>query len=145
MAKWCCGCGDDLAKRGSDRRSLKTSKAVCVLSVWRNWLQKLGREDQEQKHLQEDGDLLMCRKCFSAFERYYKLEEEIRTKLLRSFKDEVTVQIAGETPTSSASQPAAVSSACATRSSRKRPRGSTPARSPVARTCSTSSPSVSVS
>ena len=121
MAKWCCGCGDDLAKRGSDRRSLKTSKAVCVLSVWRNWLQKLGREDQEQKHLQEDGDLLMCRKCFSAFERYYKLEEEIRT------------------------QPAAVSSACATRSSRKRPRGSTPARSPVARTCSTSSPSVSVS
>ena len=68
----------------------------------------------------------MCRKCFSAFERYYKLEEEIRTKLLRSFKDEVAVQIAGETPTSSASHPAAVSSAC-----RKRPRGSTPARSPV--------------
>ena len=87
----------------------------------------------------------MCCKCFSAFECCYKLEEEIRTKLLRSFKDEVKVQIAGETPTTSASQSAAVSSARATRSSRKRPRGSTPARSPVARKCSTSSPSVSVS
>ena len=87
----------------------------------------------------------MCRKCFSAFERYYKLEEGIRTKPLRSFKDGVAVHIAGETPTSSASQPAAVSSACTTSSSRKRPRGLTPARSTVARTCSTSSPSVSVS
>ena len=67
MAKVCCACGSDISKRVSDRRSLGTAKSSGVLQVWRKMLKKFGREELEQKVLNGTG-LLMCRKCFSAYD-----------------------------------------------------------------------------
>ena len=88
MAKFCCACGSDISKRVSDRRPLGTAKSSGVLQVWRKMLKKFGREELEQKVLNETGSLLMCRKCFSAYDRYYRLEVEIENTLLNTLHEE---------------------------------------------------------
>ena len=87
MGKDCCGCGSDLASREGHRRSLGTSKGEKALNVWRKVLKKYKKSDREQKLLKDSGNLMMCRKCFSAYERYYKLEADIEKTLLRTFDD----------------------------------------------------------
>ena len=88
MAKVCCACGSDISKRVHARRSLGTAKSSGVLQVWRKMLKKFGREELEQKILNETGSLLMCHKCFSAYDRYYRLEVEIENTLLKTFHEE---------------------------------------------------------
>ena len=45
----CTGCGEDLANKQSDRRSLQCAAANGVLEVWKDVLRKMGREDQVNK------------------------------------------------------------------------------------------------
>ena len=80
MAELCAGCGDDLSARQSDRRSLGSAGAVKVLHAWREFLKKLGRGDREEE-LVGSGNVVMCRKCYSSYERYQKLQREIESKL----------------------------------------------------------------
>ena len=50
-------------------------------------LKKFKKSDRERKLLKDSGNLMMCRKCFSAYERYYKLEADMEKTLLRTFDD----------------------------------------------------------
>ena len=84
---YCVGCGDDLIRRSSDRRSLQDADAR-IISVWKESLVKC----QEESQLDLDADELqqvgkMCRKCFAAFDRYAKLQ----TSLLGNLKNVITI------------------------------------------------------
>ena len=97
MAKVCCACGSDISKRVSDRRSLGTAKSSGVLQVWRKMLKRFGREELEQKVLNETGSLFMCRKRFSAYDRYYKLEVVIENTLLKTLHEESEGDVTNQT------------------------------------------------
>ena len=64
------------------------SKGAKVLNVWRKMLKKFKKSDREHKLLKDSGNLTMCHKCFSAYERYYNLEADVEKTLLRTFDDD---------------------------------------------------------
>ena len=59
------------------RRSLGASKEAKAPNVRRNMLIKFSKSDSEHKVSKDIGNLLICLKCFSAYEWYYKLEADI--------------------------------------------------------------------
>ena len=85
----CLGCGDELKVK--DRRVLGSDSSKHVLQVWRSFfeekLEELGiREDVDTDSLVKgSGDEKkagkVCRKCFSAFERYEKLRRSIEKSI----------------------------------------------------------------
>ena len=78
---FCLGCGEDIAERFSDRRSLTSTDAGRrVQQMWKHILEikleeRSGDIGISCEDLTEDG--LMCRSCFSAFNRLFQLQTGI--------------------------------------------------------------------
>lgn len=84
----CCGCGA-LGLKSGERRSVNNSG--IVLSVWRTSLEEIGGnfEDFSGK------SLMMCRKCFSAYERLHCLKKSVTDNLAQAMSALVPDDIAG--------------------------------------------------
>ena len=88
----CLGCGEDIGGQSSNRRSLNSSSRVQ--DVWKQLFQKKLEEKSIDLGL---GDvllsevILMCRSCFSAFERFSKLQQSIETNL-NAFVDKLSIK-----------------------------------------------------
>ena len=85
METFCLGCGEDLCDKSSDRRRLTTTDAGrhVILSLKPILEKKLRAETSvgiDCDDLVDDIDL-MCRSCFSAYERYSKLLTNIEKNL----------------------------------------------------------------
>ena len=82
---FCLGCGEDIAERSSDRRSLTSTDAGRrVQQMWKHLLEikleeRNGNIGISCEDLTEDG--LMCRSCFSAFNRLFQLQTGIDRNL----------------------------------------------------------------
>ena len=72
------GCGDDLSHRVSDRRALYGAGAETVINVWRSMLEKLDLE------CELSTDMKMCRRFFSGFQRYSKLQCTLQDNLKKA-------------------------------------------------------------
>ena len=84
---YCVGCGSDLTSRSTDRRSLKSSASEHVATVWKALLEHM--VDQEGSDTDIDVDEIvsggrMCRKCFTAYERYQTLEKSLLSNLKKA-------------------------------------------------------------
>ena len=64
----CCGCGI-LELKSRERRSINNSEVV--LHTWRSCLEEIGKEFDDFS----EKNLMLCRKCFSAYERLYSLKK----------------------------------------------------------------------
>ena len=78
------GCGGDLTSRSTDRRSLQRSASEHVATVWKALLENI--VDQEGSDTNIDVDEIvsggrMCRKCFTAYERYQTLGKLLLSNL----------------------------------------------------------------
>ena len=88
----CLGCGKDIGGQSSNRRSLNSSSRVQ--DVWKRLFQKKLEEKSIDLGL---GDVLlsevglMCRSCFSIFERFSKLQQSIETNL-NAFTDKLSTK-----------------------------------------------------
>ena len=83
----CVGCGDDITKKASNRRSLVGDKSAKVLNVWRAFLETQEGEEIEMEDIINFiaiHDSKMCRSCYSAFERYDKLHDTIQANLIKA-------------------------------------------------------------
>ena len=74
-ASLCVGCGSDLTDRTSDRRSLQSNEAV--LSTWKAIIIEVCG-DRDYDCSAGIRNAKMCRKCFSAFQRYQSLRDSIK-------------------------------------------------------------------
>ena len=84
---YCVGCGSDLTSRSTDRRSLQSSASEHVATVWKALLEHM--VDQEGSDTDIDVDEIvsggrMCRKCFTAYERYQTLEKSLLSNLKKA-------------------------------------------------------------
>ena len=84
---YCVGCGSDLTSRSTDRRSLQSSASEHVATVWKALLEHM--VDQEGSDTDIDVDEIvsggrMCRKCFTAYERYHTLEKSLLSNLKKT-------------------------------------------------------------
>ena len=74
-ASLCVGCGSDLTDRTSDRRSWQSNEAV--LNTWKAIITEVcGDRDYDCSAGIRNGK--MCRKCFSAYQRYQSLRDSIK-------------------------------------------------------------------
>lgn len=91
---YCFGCG--ITSRPADRRALDAPGSEHVVEVW-----KAFAEDEEDisDELLNESAAKMCRKCFSAYERYSKLHDTIE----QNFK--IAAEVLRRTPSSSRAQP----------------------------------------
>ena len=117
-------CGDDISSRSCDRRLLDGPSSIDVLNIWK----ELFKERLEEIGILVDINELvtggkdpqkagrMCRKCFSAFDRFRKLRLSITKNLedvLEVLLPDVEIPVpkrlcqqqADEGPTSSVSKP----------------------------------------
>ncbi len=77
----CVGCGEDISVKSNDRRSLtSTITGKNVLKTWKSIIvektessQCFLADIQLDDLLEQFGGGLMCRSCFSSFERIAKL------------------------------------------------------------------------
>ena len=95
----CLGCGKDITHRKDDRRALQgTAEARTVINAWRELLELSEIEDEEERLLadaltaEDVSQEKMCRKCFSGFGRYMKLQTTLRESLLKAVQSQVTRQ-----------------------------------------------------
>ena len=73
----CCGCGI-LELKSRERRSINNSEVV--LHTWRSCLEEIGKEFDDFC----EKNLMMCRKCFSAYERLYSLKKSVAENLVHA-------------------------------------------------------------
>ena len=73
----CCGCGI-LELKSRERRSINNSEVV--LHTWRSCLEEIGKEFDDFS----EKNLMMCRKCFSAYERLYSLKKSVAENLVHA-------------------------------------------------------------
>ena len=66
----CFGCGMSPLKKG-ERRSVNNS--TIVMNSWKQFLDALGKDFDVFR----GKDIMMCRKCLSAYERYGSLQKSI--------------------------------------------------------------------
>ena len=81
----CCGCGNDVTDKKTNRRLLRSSKSQHVFSLWKAFVTHL----DHSCNLGE-GFEYMCRSCFSAFERYADLQKKIENNLVKYFDEQST-------------------------------------------------------
>ena len=95
MAFLCLGCGENLTDHSENRRSLQGSEAERIVQTWRKMLEVLETDVEEEKLCIDtllSGDVSkekMCRKCFTGFDRYFKLHSSLQEKLLKAIKSQV--------------------------------------------------------
>ena len=88
----CVGCGSDIASRPADRRNLQSSASGHVITAWKTLLEYI--VDQEGSEIDVDNIVSggedpvrggrMCRKCFSAYERYQTLQRSLMSNLKKA-------------------------------------------------------------
>ena len=91
---YCIGCGSDLTSKPTDRRSLQSSASNHVATIWKGLHKQI--VDRQEFVTDTDSDTIisgggdpeqggkMCRKCFTAYERYKALQESLLSKLKRA-------------------------------------------------------------
>ena len=79
----CVGCGSNVTYKSSDRRSLQSANSQ-VITLWKALLDHVLNQEELQVDLDVDelhSNVLqsgkMCRKCFSAFDRFTTLHNSL--------------------------------------------------------------------
>ena len=91
----CLGCAQDLAARKDDRRALQNKSARKVLYSWRSMLANLDWDSEDKELCAENMARMnvdnekMCRKCFSGFERHFKLVSILKNNLAKSVESQL--------------------------------------------------------
>ena len=96
---FCLGCGENVKSHADNRRALQGSvEGERVVEAWRANLDTLQCEVEEEqlcvdsllsKDVSKDK---MCRRCFSAFDRYSKLRSSLLENLAKAVKSQVNLQ-----------------------------------------------------
>lgn len=73
----CCGCGSAGLSKG-DRRSVNNS--IHVLHTWKVFLGEISKNCDAYC----GSELMMCRKCFSKYERYETIKKSIIDNLVQA-------------------------------------------------------------
>lgn len=90
---YCFGCG--ITSRPADRRALDTPGSEHVVEVWKAFAE----DEEEFEELLSESSAKMCRKCFSAYDRYSKLHDTIKENFKRA------AEVLRRAPSSSGAQP----------------------------------------
>ena len=97
---YCVGCSKDITNVPADRRSLQSAASDHVVQTWKALLERVLRQREVDIHIDVDSLVSngrMCRKCFSAYDRYKTLQ----ASLLSNLKEAIDVAA----PTTSSSSP----------------------------------------
>ena len=93
----CLGCGEDLANRAADRRALQGPPAEGVVDAWKALLENVQVDLSDDDMLCADTLLTrgevpgkMCRKCFSSYERFYKLHKTLHENATRAIESQLS-------------------------------------------------------
>ena len=85
---YCFGCGRNITDRPADRRALDNPRSQQVVQLWKAFLEGRDQPVEDADKASSGGDsqssCKMCRKCFSAYERYNKLYATIQENLRRA-------------------------------------------------------------
>lgn len=99
----CLGCGEDITNRKDDRRVLQGSaEAQTVVHAWQGLLELIEFDEEEDRLIAEAliaedvSQEKMCRKCFSGFGRYMRLQSTLKASILKAVHSQVTVREAQE-------------------------------------------------
>ena len=84
---FCRGCGQDVSQSNKDRRTLSGATSIPVVNLLRNFLEtaedelEIGRRQIDVEQFLHP-EAKMCRKCYSAYERFLTLQNTIKTNLI---------------------------------------------------------------
>ena len=86
-------CGEDITNRKDDRRVLQGSaEAQTVVHAWQGLLELIELEEDRliaEALIAEDVSQEMCRKCFSGFGRYMRLQSTLKANILKAVHSQV--------------------------------------------------------
>lgn len=92
----CLGCGEDITNRKDDRRVLQGSaEAQTVVHAWQGLLELIEFDEEEDRLIAEAliaedvSQEKMCRKCFSGFGRYMRLQSTLKASILKAVHSQV--------------------------------------------------------
>ena len=85
---YCFGCGSNISDRPADRRALDNPRSQHVVQLWKAFREGRDEPVEDADKAPSGGgsqsSCKMCRKCFSAYERYSKLHATIQENLTRA-------------------------------------------------------------
>ena len=79
-ALYCVGCSKDITNVPADRRSLQSAASDHVVQTWKALLERVLSQREVDIHIDVDSLVSngrMCRKCFSAYDRYKILQASL--------------------------------------------------------------------
>ena len=89
----CIGCGKDTTNLPADRRSLQSAASEHIVQTWKALLQHVVSQGElDIDSLVSTGK--MCRKCFSAYDRY----ETFQISLLSNLREAIHVAVPVSSP-----------------------------------------------